>query len=197
MLGGEAGNPAAMGDVAFLDSFCAGCSRSGRPAFSLKQVRCPHCACAGTLIRHSILYGNNPDSSAAQVKRGQRVHCSNRDQRPGCGHTFPIFLSGVLPRHTVTTTVLWAFIQALLAGLSLRAAAKNLPLTLESFYGLRRKMRLALAVLRTRLLGSHPPPKSERSDPLLATFELLAMVFAGCACPLAAFALHFQISFLG
>ncbi len=185
-----------MGDVPFLDSFCAGCSRSGRPAFSLKQVQCPHCACSGTLIRHSILYGNDPDSSAHQVKRGQRVLCSNRDLRPGCGHTFPIFLSEVLPRHTVTATVLWTFIQALLAGLSLRTAAKNLPLALETFYGLRRKMRIKLDILRTRLLGSRSPPHSERSDPLLATFELLSTLFAGNACPLAAFALRFQISFL-
>jgi len=186
-----------MGNVAFLDSICAGCSRLGLPAFSLKQVRCPHCACFESLICHSILYGNGPDGSAGKVKRGQRVLCSNRDKRRGCGHTFPIFLSDVLPRHTVTATVLWTFIQALLSGLSLRVAAKNLPLALESFYGLRRKMRLKLDILRTRLLGSLSPPGNERSDPLLATFEFLSSAFAACACPLVAFQLHFQIPFLG
>jgi len=196
MLGSEAGKPATLGNVAFLDSFRAEHFRFGCPAFSLKQARCPNCACFDSLIRHSILYGNGPPGSEDRVKRGQRVLCSNRDKRRGCGHTFPIFLSDVLPRHTVTATVLWTFIQALLAGLSLRAAAKKLPLALETFYGLRRKMRIKLDILRTRLLGSRSPPHSKRSDPLLATFELLSTMFAGRSCPLAAFALRFQISFL-
>jgi hypothetical protein len=186
-----------MGDVAFPDSFCAGYFRSGCPAFSLKQERCPHCACFGTLIRHSILYGNDPNSHAGQVKRGQRVLCSNRDQRLGCGRTFPIFLAAVLPRHTVTAPVLWTFILSLLDGHSIKASAKNLPFALETFYGMRRKLRLSLDVLRTRLLGSLSPPRSARIDPLLETFELLLTVFAGSACPIAAFALRFQDSVLG
>ena len=129
--------------------------------------------------------------------RGQRVFCSNRDKRRGCGQTFPIFLADVLPRHTVTAPVLWTFILALLAGHSLKEAAENLPLALETFYGLRRKMRIKLDILRTRLLGSRSPPKSARSNPLLATFELLSTAFAGSACPIAVFALRFQGSFLG
>ena len=186
-----------MGNVAFMDSICAGCLRSGWPAFSLKQVPCPSCACFGNLIRHSILYGNDPASPAGKVKRGQRVLCSNRDQRGGCGHTFPIFLATVLPRHTIAAPPLWTFILALLDGSSIKAAAENLPLALESFYGLHRKMRLKIDILRTRLLGSRSPPDNTRTDPLLATFEFLSSAFAGCACPLSAFQLHFQIPFMG
>ena len=129
--------------------------------------------------------------------RGQSVLCSNRDQRRGCGHTFPIFLASVLPRHTVAAPALWTFILALLAGHSLKAAAQHLPFAVDTFYGLRRKMRLKLDILSTRLLGSLSPPCNKRSDPLLATFEFLLSAFAGCACPLAAFQLHFQVSFLG
>jgi len=68
----------------------------------LKQHRCPACGAAQTLNCHSILCGNDPDSSqGGQVQRGQRVWCCPRGKRGGCGRTFSIFLIDVLPRHTV------------------------------------------------------------------------------------------------
>ena len=66
--------------------------------------------------------------------RGQRVFCSNRGRRGGCGGTFSIFLAEVLPRHTFTATLVWPWLLERLAGLSLKAAADKLrlPFALES-----------------------------------------------------------------
>ena len=73
--------------------------------------------------------------------RGQRVFCSNRGRRGGCGRTFSLFLAEVLPRHTFPASLLWQLLVRLLAGASLQAAAESLrlPFALETVYRLRRK----------------------------------------------------------
>ena len=66
----------------------------------LKEFGCPFCGASETLNRHSKLYGNQVDGSQdGRIQRGQRVWCSNRGQRGGCGRSFSLFLAGVLPRH--------------------------------------------------------------------------------------------------
>ena len=108
--------------------------------FSLKQQRCPRCGQAETLNRHSVLRGKDPDQPGGQCLRGQRVFCSNRGRRGGCGRTFSLMLAEVLPRHTFTASLLWKWLAELLAGLSLKAATERLrlPFALESMYRLRR-----------------------------------------------------------
>jgi hypothetical protein len=56
-------------------------------------------------------------------------------RRGGCGRTFAIYLSGVVPRHSVDAPTLSHLFSGLLAGLSLKAAAEALrmPFALESF----------------------------------------------------------------
>jgi len=90
------------------------------------------------LNRHSFLYGNDPAKPDGQQLRGQRVYCSSRGQRGGCGQTFSIFLADVLPRHSVTATWLWKLLLKLLAGASLKAAVQlgALPFALETLYDL-------------------------------------------------------------
>lgn len=168
-------------------------------AFSLKQQRCPHCGCFETLNRHSKLHGNDPARVDARAVRGQRVFCSNRGRRGGCGRTFSFFLADVLPRHTFRASQLWPWLLELLAGLSLKGATEKLrlPCGLESVYRLRRKLQERLDDLRSKLCGEQPPPASHQTVPLLQTIEQLQAVFAGHPCPPAAFQLHFQRSFLG
>jgi len=127
------------------------------------------------------------------------VFCSNRGQRGGCGRTFSIFLAEVLPRHTVTASLVWPWLLELLAGLSLKAAAEKLrlPFALESVYRLRRKLRQRLDDWRVQLCREQPPPASTQADPLLHSLEHLRAVFAAQACPPAAFQLRFQRPFLG
>src|ERR1039458_5291384 len=116
--------------------FCQRCPTSPAGAFRLKQQRCPRCGCADSLNRHSFLYGNDPFDCAKEAIRGQRVFCSNRGQRGGCGKTFSVFLADTLPRHTLTATFLWQWLIQKLAGLSAKAAAEKakLPIALEPVY---------------------------------------------------------------
>ena len=165
----------------------------------LKQQRCPRCGRTETLNRHSVLRGNDPDEPGGQRLRGQRVFCSNRGQRGGCGRTFSLLLAEVLPRHTFTASHVWSWLVELLAGRSVKAAAEKLrlPFVLESVYRLGRKLRQQLTRWRTRLCREQPPPVSRRTDPLQQTVEHFQSVFAGEVCPPAAFQLRFQQSFVG
>lgn len=180
-------------------SICRRPSTTFREAFSLKQQRCPHCGCVETLNRHSKLHGNDPTSVDARVVRGQRVFCSNRGQRGGCGRTFSFFLADVLPRYTVTASLLWQWLIQWLASASLKAAVETLrvPFALETLYRLQRTLRRQLDRVRTLLCQQQDPPRSAQSDPLMQTTEHLQAVFPQSACPASAFQLHFQCPLLG
>lgn len=149
--------------------------------------------------RHSFLYGNDPAKPDGQKLRGQRVYCSNRGQRGGCGQTFSIFLAEVLPRHSVTATWLWKLLLKWLAGVSLSAAVQSLtlPFALETLYDLRRRLRLRLDVLRPLLCRQQKPPLSSDADPLLHTVRHLEALFPKAACPLQEFQLLLSCPLLG
>jgi hypothetical protein len=186
-------------DVPPAFSFCSRRFRVAVRPFSLKQQRCPRCGKIETLNRHSLLRGNDPAQASGQVVRGQRVFCSNRGQRGGCGGTFSLVLADVLPRHTLNASLVWRWLVEVLAGLSIKAAAEKLrlPFALETVYRLRRGLQRSLDLMRTRLCREQPPPASTNTDPLLQTVEHLRTVFPDSECPLAAFQLHFQRPFLG
>ena len=149
--------------------------------------------------RHSLLYGNDPADPAGQAVRGQRVYCSNRGQRGGCGRTFSLFLAVVLPRHSLTATGLWSLLAALLSQRSVRAAAQSVrqPLALESVYHLLSRLRQQLDVLRSVLCRRQKEPVSAQADPLRHTVEHLQNIFAAAPCPVSEFQLAFQQPFLG
>jgi len=151
------------------------------------------------LNRHSHARGNDPAAADGQTIRGQRVFCSNRAQRGGCGQTFLLCLAGVLPHHTLTASWVWRWLLEVLAGLSIKAAVEKLrlPFALETLYRLRRKLCQRLDGLRTKLCGKQSPPISAHSDPLLQTVEHLQVIFPGSECPPVDFQLHFQQPFLG
>jgi hypothetical protein len=151
------------------------------------------------LNRHSILRGNDPAQAGVQSVRGQRVFCSNRGQRGGCGKSFSLLLADVLPRHTLNASRVWRWLVELLAGLSAKAAVEKLrlPFALETVYRLRRRLQRGLDQVRTRLCREQSPPSSRQSQPLWQTVEHLRAVFPDSGCPLADFQLHFQHPFLG
>lgn len=165
----------------------------------LKHSACPFCEKIGTLNRHSFIQGNDPGRVAGTVKRGQRVFCSPRGRRGGCGRTFPIFFAPVLPRHTFTAPLLWKAIAGWLAGASIKASweAAGLPLALDTLYHLLQRLRRRLNELRTALHSLGAPPGSKASDPLRQTFEHLRGVFAADSCPPERFHLRLQRSLLG
>jgi hypothetical protein len=151
------------------------------------------------LNRHSFLYGNDPAKPDGQQLRGQRVYCSSRGQRGGCGRTFSIFLAEVLPRHSVTAIWLWKLLLRLLAGVSLKAAVQSLacPFALETFYDLRQRLRQRLDALRPLLYRQQKPPAGSDADPLLHTMRHLQALFPQAVCPPQEFQLLFARPLMG
>jgi hypothetical protein len=127
------------------------------------------------------------------------VFCSDRGQRGGCGKTFPLFLAGVLPRHTFNAPLLWALLLKLLAGATIKSAAEilALPFSLEAVYGIVRRCRCRQEVVRSLLLREHAAPASGQSDPFFQTLGHLRQIFAASADALAAYQQHFQRPLLG
>jgi hypothetical protein len=127
------------------------------------------------------------------------VFCSDRGQRGGCGKTFPLFLAGVLPRHTFNATLLWALLLKLLAGATIKSAAEilHIPFALESVYGIVRRCGLRLEVVRSLLSREAAAPASEQTVPLFQTLEHLGQIFPQATGALAAYQRHFQQPFLG
>jgi hypothetical protein len=97
----------------------------------------------------------------------------------------------------VTASLLWQWLVQLLAGASIRAAARKLPFALETAYRLRRSLRQKLDLIRVRLCRKQPPTASTHWDPLLQTAQHLQSVFQGTPCAPASFQLDFQHPFLG
>ena len=162
------------------------------------QCRCPLCGRKETLNRHSRLQVKPVEKNAGASQRGQRVFCSNRGRRGGCGRTFSIFLSAVLPRHSLRAPVFWNLLHKLLKGSSMKAAvgvACAQVFSLEGAYRIVRAMRRRLDGVRTLLCAKAPPPASVQPDPLLQTVEHLQYIFPENAP--GAFQTCFQKPFLG
>jgi len=108
-------------------------------------------------------------------------------------------LADVLPRHTLTASMVWRWLVEVLAGLSIKAAAEKLrlPFALETIYRLRRRMLRGLDPVEKKLPGEKPQRISKNPQILLQTLEHLKAVFPDSSCPPADFQLHFQHPFLG
>lgn len=134
-----------------------------------------------------------------QIRRGQRVFCSDRGKRGGCGKTFCVFFAAVLPRHSFSAPLLWALLFKLLHGATIKRAAEDLclPFTLEGIYALIRRLRGRQDTVRSRLYREASAPPGGHADPLLQTIEHLRQVFAPHPGALAAYQLRFQKPFLG
>lgn len=160
----------------------------------IKLQACPFCGKTGTLNRHSRMNGNDTRLASGTVNRGQRVFCSNRGRRNGCGRTFPVFFASVLPRHTFTAPLLWKSLRGWLTGSSIKASweSSGAPLSLDTFYHLLQRLRRKLDALRTALHALAPAPGGTTRDPLRQTLEHLRAVFATDPCPPERFQLRIQ-----
>jgi hypothetical protein len=125
------------------------------------------------LIGHGFLHGY-AERSSGEVVRGRRFFCSNRALRWGCGRTFSVALMSVLLGFVVRTFTLFRFAQAVLGGLTRRAAwlcEASGAFALSSGYRLWRRLQSAQGALRSRL-------SREASEPLCAAREPLAQLLA-------------------
>lgn len=152
----------------------------------LKLTCCPHCRRTGALIGHGFLRGYSEQGSAVVV-RGRRVFCSNRGQRPGCGRTFSVLLSAVLHGFVVRTLTLFRFANAVLKGLTRRAAwlsTLSRVLSRSSAYRLWQRLHEAQSALRTRLCGEAPAPACGAREPLAQLFAHMGAVVGATAIDL-------------
>jgi hypothetical protein len=166
---------------------------------NLKQTRCAHCRRTGTLNRHDRIQGNDLETVDKQTVRGQRVWCSNRGRRGGCGRTMRIVCAGVLPRHSVSALMLGDLLKRLCGGGSIQSAWEQcrLPVHVQSVYHLLQRFRARLDAVRVALLARCAPPGSGHADPLRQTAEHLRCAFPGTGNPVEAFQLAFQVPIMG
>lgn len=153
----------------------------GQVLFGIKLAACPHCQRTGALIGHGFLRGYAEHGSRIGV-RGRRIFCSDRGRRPGCGRTYSVKLSTVLCGFTVRTLTLWCFVQAVLSGLTRRAAwlrEAGGALSLSTGYRLWRRLCAAQSALRARLCREAPAPDCAARQPLSQLVAHLAIVVGG------------------
>jgi len=128
-------------------------------AQQLKLTPCPHCRVVGTLNRHGSSYGYD-ESNHRPTVRARRVFCSNRNARPGCGHTFSVWLADKIRRLSLTTAALGAFLQSAVAS-GIRAAlrAADGPLSERTWWRVWKRFQRGQSTIRTALSSRCPPPE--------------------------------------
>lgn len=164
-----------------------------------KHILCAHCGATGTLNRHDFRYGNDPDKPDKQTKRGQRLYCSNRGNRGGCGRTMCLVFVLILPGHTITANSLDRLLSNLCKGMSIQAAWEKgrINVALQSVYQILKRLRLRIGAIRSHLLKICRSPDSSQRDPLTGTYEHLRDAFPDHRNPTAAFQGHFQTPVMG
>jgi hypothetical protein len=155
----------------------------------LKLTPCPHCKCVGALIRHGSLAGFDENNPHRKTLRARRIFCSNRQARPGCGHTFSVWVADKIRRLGLSTNGLWRLLQHATAD-GIRAAIRGFDCHLSDRTLLRiwKRFHHAQSNLRTKLFGCCPPPELPAGHrPAAQVLAHLRAAFPDTPCPIAAF----------
>lgn len=152
---------------------------------SLKQQPCPQCRQCGFLIRNGRAYGY-AEQGSEQVIRSQRIFCSNRWRRQGCGKTFRLVLGDLLHHCLISSVSLWQRFDQKLQGI-------NSTPPLPSYWW--RRLRACQSSLREKLLSLCAPPQPAGDNPITQTLLHLKAAFSSNLCPIAAFQTRFQTRF--
>lgn len=143
------------------------------------------------LVGHGRLFGYGERTSCREV-RGQRVLCSNRRRRGGCGRTFTLWLASVVPRLTVRAVTIFALLAAMADGVPCARAWRAAScMTLRTGYRIKTRLALAGPAMRTALLSRAPPPTTSDPSPYA---QLLAHLQAALGPRIDSFS-HYQLSF--
>jgi hypothetical protein len=169
-----------------------------------KQISCPHCHRAGMLVGHGLLTGYAERGNDREI-RGRRLLCSARFRRSGCGRTFSVLIATVVARFTARTPTISALLDAVVSGLSRKAAWEGLQqsvggtpgLSLRSGYRLWDRLVAAQSRIRTALCGLAPPPATTDARPIAQLLAHLRRALGGGGCVLAAFQFAFQRGVFG
>ncbi len=162
----------------------------------LKGRACPWCYRIGFLIFNGVLTGYCGGGPSDRHVRGQRIFCSNRWRKQGCGRTFSVLFSFLMKRCLIPPTVVSAFISMVCPGMSRRCAWQSLPhrFSLESGYRMWNRWLAAQWHLRSWLFQKGPPPERGDCGPA-QTWAHLRDVFSDDRCPISSFQVHFQQPF--
>jgi hypothetical protein len=163
----------------------------------IKSVPCPHCGAVGYLICHGYVMGYG-QTGAERMVRGGRFFCSNRYRRKGCGRTFSVLLADFMHRRIVPASTLWDFLKGVRGGLSRHAAWYKVgsPFSIQTGYRLWGEVKRQQPRIRAMLSRLKPPPETSSSEPIFQMLEHLRSIFPDTHCPITAFHLRFQCSFL-
>jgi hypothetical protein len=165
---------------------------------NLKLTACPHCRSVGNLIRHGYLRGYDEKHQRQKTVRAWRIFCSNRNQATGCGRTFGVWMADKVQRLLLTTDALWTFLkQAVVTGNKFQAF-QNLQSGLSDSapYRIWKRFCEAQSVIRTALARICKPPECTVAQPAALTLAHLEAAFGDQPCPLAAFQVRLQTSFM-
>jgi hypothetical protein len=132
------------------------------------------------------------DSSRRKTVRAQRIFCSNRHGRPGCGRTFSVWIADKIRRLSLTTGTLWQFLQRAVAGSIVAASrAVDCQRSDRTWQRIWKRFNLAQSKIRTAL---YPPPAlppqlpvKPAHGPAAQVLAHLRAAFRDAPCPIAAF----------
>jgi hypothetical protein len=155
----------------------------------LKQTPCPHCQVVGALIRHGALYGFDDSNPHRKTLRARRIFCSNRQARPGCGHTFSVWAADKIRRLGLTTGGLWRFLQRAVAdGLLAAIRGIHCHLSDRTLQRIWKRFHRGQSKIRTALFGRCPPPELPAEHrPAAQVLAHLQAAFPDAPCPIASF----------
>lgn len=178
---------------------CYVANRAGLDEFrnGIKFLPCPHCGKTGFLICYGYMMGYG-QKGAERIVRGGRFLCSNRHRRHGCGRTFPVLLAEFMKNRIVPASTLWKFLEEVQQGKTRHAAWYRVgsPFSIDTGYRLWAQVRQQQSRIRALLRRLKPPPKKTSANPVFQMIRHLRSVFPAAPCPIAAFQLRFQCSFL-
>ena len=163
----------------------------------LKLTACPHCRCVGNLIRHGFLRGYDEKNQQTKAVRGWRIFCSNRNRATGCGRTFSIWVASKVKRLFLTAESLWAFLKQAATGNKQQAFRKlESGLSDSAPYRIWKRFLLAQSAIRTALAAICELPTITARHPAEQTLAHVETAFNEDACPIVAFQVWSQTSFM-
>lgn len=141
---------------------------------TIKATPCRHCNKSNYLKSHGPLRGIHLSKPEKKL-RGIRFYCSNRYSNKGCGRTFSVLFSSMLPKLTVRAKQLKTFFKRLLTERSIHAAwhGSKIPFSLRSAYRWVEKLKLNQATIRSKIYSSLPCRSNCSSPPHCETISYL------------------------
>ena len=162
----------------------------------LKATACPHCQVIGLLVLHGFLRGYDESSPRDKTVRARRIFCSNRNNRPGCGRTFSVWIADKIRRLSLTAQGLWRFLQAVVAdGISAAIRRVHCHLSDRQMQRIWKRFVLGQSSIRAALWPVCKPPESAQS-PAAEVLAHLQAAFPHADCPIADFQLAMRRFFV-